>query len=55
MPRFSKRAITSVIGNDAKQLNTDRICEPVLADFAFQQANLDTPSGSGPPRDRAEI
>ena len=33
-------AITSAI-SDAEGLNINRICEPIFAEFAFQQANLD--------------
>jgi hypothetical protein len=31
----------AVIGNDAEELNINRICEPIFAEFALQQANLD--------------
>jgi hypothetical protein len=35
------KARMSAIGNDAEELNINRICEPIFAEFALQQANLD--------------
>jgi DNA repair ATPase RecN len=34
-------ARTALIGKDADELNLNRICEPIFAEFALQQANLD--------------